>query len=250
MRGRLRSDLAVAVAFPRYRRRGRPARASVLRAARANRRTSAPRGIDIEQMHRRPADRVAVGLRPHGSWSAAVARWNAGRLVCIPDQGSALPASGNSGATAGELAPHPTRGHLSSVHDVLSAGVDQERGVEQVTRGRPARAAPRYHRGRSGRVPWCGISPKPAPTQANSSSRRCWICIRGAHTDTRHRMVHRVQLTLSIECLRRLSAVSLRTQWLTTPFSVHLVRPGLGRHDHACATGGQRGGAERRRCPV
>jgi hypothetical protein len=31
-------------------------------------------------------------------------------------------------------------------------------------------------------------------------------------------MVHRVQLTLSIECLRRLSAVSLRTQWLTTPF--------------------------------
>ena len=33
-------------------------------------------------------------------------------------------------------------------------------------------------------------------------------------------------------------------------FSVHLVRPGLGRHDHACATGGQRGGAERRRCPV
>jgi len=135
------------------RRRGHPERASVLRAARANRRTSAPRGIDIEQMHRRPADRVAVGLRPHGSWSAAVARWSAGRPVCIPDRGSALPASGNSGGTAGELAPHPTRGHLPSVHDVLSAGVDQERGVEQATRGRPARAAPRYHRGRSGRVP-------------------------------------------------------------------------------------------------
>ena len=159
------------------RRRG-PARASVLRAARANRANKrAPRGIDLEQMHRRPADRAAVGLRPHGSWSAAVARWNAGRLVCIPDRGSALPASGNSGGTAGELAPHPTRGHLPSVHDVLSAGLDQERGVEHATRGRPARAAPRYHRGRSGRVPWCGISPKPAPTQANSSSRRCWICI-------------------------------------------------------------------------
>ena len=118
------------------RRRGHPERASVLRAARANRRTSAPRGIDIEQMHRRPADRVAVGLRPHGSWSAAVARWSAGRPVCIPDRGSALPASGNSGGTAGELAPHPTRGHLPSVHDVLSAGVDQERGVEQATRRR------------------------------------------------------------------------------------------------------------------
>ena len=103
------------------RRRGHPERASVLRAARANRRTSAPRGIDIEQMHRRPADRVAVGLRPHGSWSAAVARWNAGRLVCIPDRGSALPASGNSGGTAGELAPHPTRGHLPSVHSRLAS---------------------------------------------------------------------------------------------------------------------------------
>ena len=222
-------------------------RSSSRKSESANKR--APRGIDLEQMHRRPADRAAVGLRPHGSWSAAVARWNAGRLVCIPDRGSALPASGNSGGTAGELAPHPTRGHLPSVHDVLSAGVDQERGVEQATRGRPARAAPRYHRGRSGRVPWCGISPKPAPTQANSTeSRRCWICIRGAHTDTRHRMVHRVQLTLSIECLRRLSAVSLRTQWLTTPF--RSTWSGLGPHDHACATGGQRGGAERRRCPV
>ena len=30
-------------------------------------------------------------------------------------------------------------------------------------------------------------------------SRRCWICIRGAHTDTRHWMVHCVQPTLSVD---------------------------------------------------
>ena len=37
-------------------------------------------------------------------------------------------------------------------------------------------------------------------------SRRCWICIRGAQTDTRHWMAHCVQPTLSVECLRRSSA--------------------------------------------
>ena len=97
--------------------------------------------------------RVAAGF-PRGS------RRSCGeerRAPCLrPRSASALPASGNSVGTAGELAPDPTRGHVPSVHDVLSGGVDQERLVEQATRGRPARAAPRYHPGRSGRVPWCG----------------------------------------------------------------------------------------------
>ena len=92
--------------------------------------------------------RVAAGFSRGSRRSCGEER----RAPCLrPRSGSALPASGNSVGTAGELAPDPTRGHVPSVHDVLSGGVDQERLVEQATRGRPARAAPRYHPGRSGR---------------------------------------------------------------------------------------------------
>src|SRR4029079_16866739 len=55
----------------------------------------------------------------------------------VPDRGS-ISTSGNSGGTAGELAPDPTRGHVPSVHDVLAGRIDQERGVKQATRGRPS----------------------------------------------------------------------------------------------------------------
>src|SRR6185503_20961893 len=55
----------------------------------------------------------------------------------VPDRGPDLDQQ-NSGGTAGELAPDPTRGHVPSVHDVLAGGVDQERGVKQATRGGPA----------------------------------------------------------------------------------------------------------------
>jgi hypothetical protein len=44
----------------------------------------------------------------------------------------------------------------------------------------------------------------------------------------------RVQPTLSVECLSRFSAVSLRTQWLNGALSVHPVRPGT--HERGCAT--------------
>ena len=47
----------------------------------------------------------------------------------VPDRGS-ISTSGNSGGTAGELAPDPTRGHVPSVHDVLAGRIDQERGVK------------------------------------------------------------------------------------------------------------------------
>jgi hypothetical protein len=225
------------------RRRGHPARASVLRAARANRRTSARPGestsnkctadlrieLQLDYVHMcrgrllwRGGTQGALSASPIGAALSRPPETQAGRRVSLRHT-----------QLEGTCRPCTTYSRLASSR----RRADGRHGLRRdITAG-----------GAAG-VPWCGISPKPAPTQANSSSRRCWICIRGIRTDTRHRIVHRVQLTLSIECLRRLSAVSLRTQWLTTPFRSTWC--GLGPHDHACATGGQRGGAERRRCPV
>jgi hypothetical protein len=48
-------------------------------------------------------------------------------------------------------------------------------------------------------VPRCGDLTETPTDVGKLHSRRCWICIRGAHTDTRHWMVPCVQPTLSVD---------------------------------------------------
>ena len=235
------------------RRRGPPARASVLRAAqliRANKR--APRGIDLEQMHRRPADRAAVRLRPHGSWSAAVARWNAGRLVCIPDRGSALPASGNSGGTAGEACATP-RLRALAVRARRTLGWPRPGAWRRARDARHGRHGLRRDITAAGAAGRPGAAPLPSRTDAGK-------LLLATVLDLHFAALIPIPATESctVSSSRSASHASagypqsrLRTRAPYHHFWVHLVRLGpCAVHDHACATGGQRGGAERRRCPV
>ena len=82
------------------------------------------------------------------------------------------------------------------------------------------RAAPRFHPGRSGRTCPVRGSPKPPPDVGKLHSRRCWICILGAHTDTRHWIVHCVQPTpasIPPPVIRRLVSESSGQRWWCRP---------------------------------
>ncbi len=63
-------------------------------------------------------------------------------------------------------------------------------------------------------------SPKPPPDVGKLHSRRCWICILGAHTDTRHWIVHCVQPTpasIPPPVIRRLVSESSGQRWWCRP---------------------------------
>jgi len=95
------------------------------------------------------------------------------------------------------------------------------------------RAAPRFHPGRSGRT--CSVRGfTETPTDVGKlHSRRCWICILGAHTDTRHWIVHCVQPTpasIPPPVIRRQSQIQWSTWWCRPPTKVRFgAHYGFGR---------------------
>ena len=78
------------------------------------------------------------------------------------------------------------------------------------------RAAPRFHPGRSGRTcPVRGSHRNPHRRRQTPLATVLDLYLRRSIPIPEHWMVHCVQPTLSVECLRRSSAVSLRIQWST-----------------------------------
>ena len=232
------------------RRRGHPARASVLRAARANRRTSARPGestsnkctadlrielqLDYVHMGRgrllwRGGTQGALSASPIGAPLSRPAETQAGRRVSLRHT-----------QLEGTCRPCTTYSRLASTRSVASSRrrADGRHGLR-----RDITAA--------------GAAGCPSAVSHRNPHRRRQLLL-ATVLDLHSRRSYRYQPPNGAPCpahaQHRMPPPVIRSQPQNPvaydAFSVHLVRPGLGRHDHACATGGQRGGAERRRCPV